>query len=170
MPWQALFHAQKTGGNDAFYKLGQTWSRRALFSQNTVNPDSAVNTIPVGVCFRLLTITYAYKLDPRLSNHSRRIFKVSTGSEQVTLVRERYRQDAASGSPLPLNAFNFSLVWQAPGERTDIRDLSSPVDGGGFVFVRWGKISRCARRATLLLLAYRFSIWWSGALSLTSVE
>lgn len=125
----------KTSGNGAYYKLGQTWSTRALFSRNTANPDSAVNTIPVVVCVCLLTITYAYKLDLQLSNHSRRIFKVSTGREQVTLARERYRQDAASGSPLPLNAFNFSLVWQAPGERTDIHDLSSPVDVGGFVFV-----------------------------------
>lgn len=57
----------KTSGNDAYYKMGQTWSTQALFSQNTVNPDSAVNTIPVAVCVRLLTITYAYKLDPQLS-------------------------------------------------------------------------------------------------------
>lgn len=125
----------KTSGNGAYYKLRQNWSTRALFSQDTVNPDSAVNTIPVVVCVRLLTITYAYKLDPQLSNHSHRIFKVSTRSEQVTLVRKRYRQDAASSSPLPLNAFNFSLVWQAPGEHTDIHDPSSPVNVAGFVFV-----------------------------------
>lgn len=73
----------KTSGNDAYYKLGQTWSTPALFSRNTASPDSAVNTIP-SVCVGLLTITYAYKWDPRLSKHSRRIFKVSRGSEQVT--------------------------------------------------------------------------------------
>lgn len=109
-----------------------------------VDLDSAVNMIPVIICVQLLTVTYAYKLEPQLSNHSPGIFKVSTGSEQVTLVRKRYLQDAASGSLLPLNAFNFSLVWQAPGVHTDIHDLSSPVDVGGFVcvclFVCWGII------------------------------
>lgn len=131
--------------NDVYYKREQTWATRALFSQSTLNTDSAVNTIPLIICIQLLTITYAYKLDRRPSNHSYGIFKVSTGSEQVTLVRERYRQDAASGSLLPLNAFNFSLVWQAPGEHTDIHDLSSPVDVGGFEFVcvLWYNLKMC---------------------------
>lgn len=125
-----LSHPENSG-NDVHSKLEQTCST-LLFSENILNSDSAGNTIPLIIYIQLLSITYAYKLDPRLSNRSYGIFKVSAGSQQVTLVRERYRQDAASGSLLPLNTFHFSLVWQAPGEHTDIHDLSSPVDVGGF--------------------------------------
>lgn len=121
----------ENSGNDVHSKLEQTWST-SLFSEKTPNSDSARNTIPLIIYIQSLSITYAYKLDPRLSNRSYGIFKVSAGSQQVTLVRERYRQDAASGSLLPLNTFHFSLVWQAPEEHTDIHDLSSPVDVGGF--------------------------------------
>lgn len=128
----AFFHSQKTvHSNDVHSKLVQTWST-SLSSENILNSDSAGNTIPLIIYIQLLSITYAYKLDHWLSNRSYGIFKVSAGSQQVTLVRERYRQDAASGSLLPLNTFHFSLVWQAPGEHTDIHDLSSPGDVGGF--------------------------------------
>lgn len=106
----AFFHSQKTvHSNDVHSKLVQTWST-SLSSENILNSDSAGNTIPLIIYIQLLSITYAYKLDHWLSNRSYGIFKVSAGSQQVTLVRERYRQDAASGSLLPLNTFHFSLV------------------------------------------------------------
>lgn len=101
LPWQALFHAGKPAGANLKRILPE--HREPWLSGKHHSS-------------RLLTITHAYKLEPQLSNRSRRIFKVSAGSEQVTLVRERYRQDAASASLPTLNAFHFSLVWQAPEE------------------------------------------------------
>lgn len=50
--------------------------------------------------------------------------------------RGRYRHDAVSTSlQLSLNGFNFSLVWQAPGEHTEIHDLNSHAELGGYLFV-----------------------------------
>ncbi len=51
-------------------------------------------------------------------------------------VRGRYQHDAVSSSlRLPLNGFNFSLVWQAPGEHTEIHNLNSHAELVGYLFV-----------------------------------